>query len=155
MPIWLLTGGTTFKIYLPAVMAATEALIRADESGAETQVTETILLVEDDPQVRNLTRTILARLGYRVLEAESADEAWGVAREHEGPMELLLTDMVMPRMSGTELARWVQAVRPEVRLLYMSGYTEEPGMLTPDTPFIQKSFTSGSLGRKVREVLRG
>ncbi len=149
--------GTAFKIYLPAVMAAAEAVVRAGEGAAEGLATETILLVEDDPQVRSLTRTMLARMGYRVLEAESADEALGIASAHQGPLDLLLTDLVMPRISGTELARRVQLTHPAVRVLYMSGYTDsgviDQGMLTTDTPFIQKPFTRATLSRTVREVL--
>jgi signal transduction histidine kinase/CheY-like chemotaxis protein len=151
--------GTAFKIYLPAVMAAAEAVVRDGEGGAVVPATETILLVEDEPQVRSLTRTMLARLGYRVLETESADEALRITSGHEGPLDLLLTDVVMPRMSGTDLARHVQTARPGVRVLYMSGYTDngviDQGMLAAGTPFIQKPFTSAGLSRKVREVLGG
>jgi signal transduction histidine kinase/CheY-like chemotaxis protein len=151
--------GTAFKIYLPAVMAAAEPLLRDGERAIAAPATETILLVEDDPQVRSLTRTMLARIGYRVLEAESADQALQIAAAHEGPLHLLLTDVVMPRMSGTDLARNVLAARPAVRVLYMSGYTDngviDQGMLAADTPFIQKPFTSAGLRRKVREVLGG
>ena len=149
--------GTAFKIYLPAVMSAAEALARPGEGAAEVLATETILLVEDDPQVRSLTRTMLVRLGYRILEAESADEALGLAAGHQGPLDLLLTDLVMPRISGTELARRVQLTDPAVRVLYMSGYTDsgvvDQGILTADTPFIQKPFTRSMLSRAVREVL--
>ncbi len=151
--------GTAFKIYLPAVMESAEAVVREGEDSTPVPSTETILLVEDEPQVRSLTRTMLARLGYRVLEAESGDEALRIASGHEGPLDLLLTDVVMPRMGGTDLARHVQSTRPGVRVLYMSGYTDngviDQGMLTADTPFIQKPFTSAALSRKVREVLRG
>jgi CheY-like chemotaxis protein len=140
-------------------MAAAEAVVRDGEGGAVVPATETILLVEDEPQVRSLTRTMLARLGYRVLEAESADEALRITSGHEGPLDLLLTDVVMPRMSGTDLARHVQTARPGVRVLYMSGYTDngviDQGMLAAGTPFIQKPFTSAGLSRKVREVLGG
>jgi CheY-like chemotaxis protein len=150
--------GTAFKIYLPAVMAAAEALVRPAEGVDEGLATETILLVEDEPQVRSLTRTMLARLGYRVLEAESADEALSISAGHKGPLDLLLTDLVMPRISGTELARRVQVTHPAVRVLYMSGYTDsgviDQGMLTAETPFIQKPFTRTTLSRAVREVLK-
>lgn len=153
--------GTAFKIYLPAVIGAAETMLREskDGDGDAAPATETVLLVEDDPQVRSLTRTMLARLGYTVLEAESADQALGIVSAHEGPLDLLLTDVVMPRMSGTDLARHLQTVRPGARVLYMSGYTAngvaDQGMLAADTPFIQKPFTSAGLDRKVREVLRG
>jgi CheY-like chemotaxis protein len=152
-------SGTTFKIYLPAVTAAAESLVPGDTGGKTTPATETILVVEDDPQVRSMTRTMLSRLGYHVVVAESADEALSIIPSHEGSLDLLLTDMVMPLMSGTDLARQVQAVRPGIRVLYMSGYTDNDvigrGVLSADTPFIQKPFTSASLSRKVREVLGG
>ena len=102
---------------------------------------------------------MLARLGYRVLEADSADQALTIASGHEGPLDLLPTDVVMPRMSGTDPARHLQTVRSGARVLHMFGYTDngviDQGMLAADTPFIQKPFTSAGLGRKVREVLRG
>jgi signal transduction histidine kinase len=149
--------GTSFKIYLPAVMAPAEALVRTGGGVTAARATETILLVEDDSQVRNLARTILARLGYHVLEAESADEALSITAAYEGQLHLLLTDLVMPRMSGADLARQVQTARPNIRVLYMSGYTDygvlHHGVLAADTPFIQKPFTSATLSRKVREVL--
>jgi signal transduction histidine kinase/CheY-like chemotaxis protein len=149
--------GTAMKLYLPAVMEAAESVAPAGESSAAGQATETILLVEDDPQVRSLTRTMLTSLGYRVLEAESADLALGITSGHEGPLDLLLTDIVMARMSGTDLARELKAARPGLRVLYMSGYTDggvsNQGMLTAGTPFIQKPFTRATLSRTVREVL--
>ena len=149
--------GTALKVYLPAVTEAAESMAPAGESSAAGQATETILLVEDEPQVRSLTRTMLTSLGYRVLEAESADLALGITSGHEGPLDLLLTDIVMPRMSGTDLARELKATRPGLRVLYMSGYTDsgviDQGMLTAGTPFIQKPFTRATLSRTVREVL--
>jgi CheY-like chemotaxis protein len=151
--------GTTFKIYLPAVMEAAEVARRANEGPSVALETGTILVVEDDPQVRTMTRTILVRLGYHVLVAESADDALRIVSGHEGPLDLLLTDVVMPRMSGPELARQVQTARPGARVLFMSGYTDNAvtdlGNLAADTPFIQKPFTSTVLSRKVLEVLRG
>jgi signal transduction histidine kinase len=150
--------GTAFEIYLPAILAPTEAASRPGAEVAAQPATETILLVEDDPQVRNLTRTMLTHMGYHVLGAESAEEALGIAARHEGPLDLLLTDVVMPRMKGTDLAGQIQAERPGVRVLYMSGYTDigavEQVMLTAGTLFIQKPFTSATLGRQVREALR-
>jgi signal transduction histidine kinase/CheY-like chemotaxis protein len=149
--------GTAFKIYLPAVMTPADAQVRGEDVAGVVHATETVLLVEDDDQVRSLTLTMLARLGYRVLEAESADEAIQIAAAHEGPLDLLLSDVVMPRMSGTDLAFRLQTGRPGLRVLYMSGYTDngviDQGMLAADTPFIQKPFTSSMLSRKVREVL--
>jgi DNA-binding NtrC family response regulator len=127
-------------------MEPADALVRPADGGSAPPATETILLVEDDPQVRSLTRTMLARLGYRVLEAESADEALSITSKYEGPLDLVLTDLVMPRMSGTDLVRQMQTARPAIRVLYMSGYTDygviNQAILTADTPFIQKPFTS-------------
>ncbi|MEO8368989.1 MAG: ATP-binding protein [Candidatus Solibacter sp.] len=150
--------GTAFKIYLPALDTAAESLARRDADVDTTPATETILLVEDDPQVRGLTRTMLVRLGYRVFEADSADQALAIAADLQGPLDLLLTDVVMPRVSGTDLARQILDSRPGVRVLYMSGYTDsgviDQGKLSADTPFIQKPFTAESLSRKLREVLK-
>jgi len=151
--------GTAFKIYLPAVNAAAESLEREEVEPLTGTADETILLVEDDPQVRSLSRTMLTRLGYRVFEAETADQAIGIATSLQGPLDLLLTDVVMPRVNGTELAHQLLAIRPDVRVLYMSGYTDggviDQGMLSADTPFIQKPFTAEALNRKIRDVLRG
>jgi signal transduction histidine kinase len=150
--------GTTFQIYLPAVLAAAEAMIHPSAEVAAQPATETILLVEDDPQVRNLTRTMLTHMGYHVLGAESAGEALRVAFRHEGALDLLLTDVVMPHMKGTDLADQIQVVRPGVRVLYMSGYTDigavEQVVLAEGTLFIQKPFTAAALSRLVREALR-
>ncbi len=150
--------GTSFRIYLPAVTAAAEAAVRPGADVTAQPATETILLVEDDPQVRNLTRTMLTHMGYHVLGAESADEALRIASRHEGPLDLLLTDVVMPGMRGTDLANQIQDSRPGVKVLYMSGYTDigavEQVMLTAGTLFIQKPFTSATLSRQVREALR-
>jgi signal transduction histidine kinase/CheY-like chemotaxis protein len=151
--------GTTFKIYLPAISAAVEPPVPDDGVVDAMPATQTILVVEDEPQVRSLTRTMLSRLGYHVVVADGAEEALSIISSHEGPLDLLLTDMVMPVMSGTDLASQVQALRPGIRVLYMSGYTDSDvigrGVLAPDTPFIQKPFTSAALSRKVREVLGG
>jgi len=101
---------------------------------------------------------MLTRLGYRVFEAETADQAIGIASSLQGPLHLLLTDVVMPRVNGTELARQLLTARPGLRVLYMSGYTDggviDQGMLSADTPFIQKPFTADTLNRKIRDVLR-
>jgi signal transduction histidine kinase/CheY-like chemotaxis protein len=152
--------GTAFKLYLPAVISTEVPAVRQNEdAAAEVPVTETVLLVEDDSQVRSLARKILVRLGYRVLEAESADEALNILSDEEGPLDLLLTDIVMPGMNGIELARRVRSIRPGVRVLFMSGYTDnavtEQGILGAGAPFLQKPFTSAILARMVREVLRG
>jgi CheY-like chemotaxis protein len=150
--------GTVFKIYLPVATSAPQPLSQPDESEASAPAGETVLLVEDDQQVRNLTRTMLAARGYRVLEAASSADALKWIAD-EGGIDLLLTDIVMPGRNGVELARLAKAERPAIRLLYMSGYTEsgviDRGLINPETQFIRKPFTSTALNRKIREVLRG
>ncbi|HWB84900.1 MAG TPA: ATP-binding protein [Bryobacteraceae bacterium] len=150
--------GTVFKIYLPASLEPAESLA-ALGSHLETSLgTETILLVEDEDQVRSLTRTMLGRGGYHILDASSPSNALQTVRDFPGRIDLLLTDIVMPRMSGVDLAREILSCRPDVKVLYMSGYTDNgvvnQGVLAPETPFIQKPFTSADLQNKVREVLR-
>jgi signal transduction histidine kinase/CheY-like chemotaxis protein len=150
--------GTAFKIYLPVVGEAAEAPL--DESASwDAAAVETILLVEDEDQVRNLARAILQRQGYRVLEAESATAAEQILREHPERIDLLLTDVVMPRTSGIELAERIRAARPGIKVLFMSGYTDsgiiQQGALSADAPYIQKPFTSAALRERVREALQG
>jgi len=149
--------GTAFKIYLPVVAASPEALRPAAEEREITPAAETVLLVEDEPQVRTLTRTMLTSRGYHVLEAASASDALKLIAEQDQPIDLLLTDIVMPGMNGADLAREAAGARPSIRVLFMSGYTEggviDRGVLDSETPFIQKPFTLGALDRKIREVL--
>ena len=151
--------GTTFRVYFPrtsgaAVMSTFEHLAPEDGRGNET-----ILLVEDDDQVRVLARSILRRNGYVVLEAPNGGEALLICEQHRSKIHLLLTDVVLPRMSGRQLAERLQAQRPEMRVLFMSGYTDDAilqhGVLDSGVPYLQKPLTPGSLTRKVREVLRG
>src|SRR6266850_1561289 len=150
--------GTTFKIYLPRVDAPAEdlELPRAPETVAGT---ETILLAEDDPMLRPLTKGLLERLGYTVIDAENAATALEAARHHGGPIQLLVADVVMPGASGRELARQLEKTRPRTKVLYVSGYTDDAivhhGMLEPGLNFLQKPFTPATLARKVREVLDG
>jgi CheY-like chemotaxis protein len=118
---------------------------------------ETVLLVEDEPMVRRLSREILEMHGYHVLEAMQGDEALRICEQHEGPIHVLLTDVVMPRMSGRELAERVRVLRPDTRILFMSGYTDDAvvrhGIFDEDIPFLQKPFTADVLALKVRAVL--
>ena len=118
---------------------------------------ETILFAEDEEALRVMIREILETAGYAVLSGASVEEILSVARTHKGTIDLVLTDVVMPRMSGRELASGVLAAHPEGRVLYMSGYTDEAishhGVLDAGTQFIQKPFTAEALLRKVREVL--
>src|SRR6266545_641780 len=148
--------GTTFRIYLPrAEGKATVAA--ASEPGVLPRGTETVLLVEDEPAFRALARELLEMLGYTVLESEDVSDALRIAERHPGTIHLLITDVVMPRMNGRTLAKAVQGFRPDLKVLYMSGYTDNvivhEGILERDTPFLQKSFTPSKLARKMREVL--
>jgi PAS domain S-box-containing protein len=148
--------GTSFKIYLPLVkedLAVSEAPPETEVAGGR----EIILLVEDESEVRALSRDILKALGYTVLEAQDPEEAMLRADQHPGPIDLLLTDVIMPRMSGRVLAERLSPQRPEMRTLYMSGYTDDAivhhGVLPSGAPFVEKPFTPDGLARKVREVL--
>ena len=159
--IWLYSEpghGTTFKIYLPRVDAPTEEPLPR-ESAKTLKGTETILLVEDEAMMRPLVKGILEGRGYRVLVAQNAEEALTLAREHVGPIHLLLTDVVMPGVSGPDLAVRLAASRPEAVVLYMSGYTDDAivhyGVLEGALNYIQKPFTPSMLAQKLRQVLEG
>jgi signal transduction histidine kinase/DNA-binding response OmpR family regulator len=158
--IWVYseTGqGTSFKIYLPEVEDAVEET-KTEESRAEVSGgKETVLLAEDEEFVRNFVKDVLQKYGYTVLEAQHGSEALRIGLQHSGPIHLLLTDVVMPRMSGQQLAKQMATLRPTVKVLYMSGYTESAivhhGVLDSNAPFVQKPFTGEALARRVREVL--
>jgi CheY-like chemotaxis protein len=158
--IWVyseLDHGTTFKVYLPRVEAPAEAIRAPVAATGTTAGTETVLLAEDDETLRPLARELLAKLGYLVLEAADSAAALAAARAHPGEIHLLISDVVMPGESGVQLARQLMAERPRLRVLYMSGYTDEAvvrhGLLTPGVNFLQKPFTPDVLARKVRDVL--
>jgi len=168
--------GTAFRIYLPSAAqvaapatnpaAAISALmppplettppVSAPDLDPETSL-ETILVVEDEAGIRALVRKILRRQGYVVLEASNGDDALKICAGHKGKIDLLVTDVMMPRMSGRELADRLTALRPDLRILYVSGYTDDAmlssGSFPSGTAFLQKPFTLGSLLGKVREVL--
>jgi PAS domain S-box-containing protein len=148
--------GTTFKLYLPRVDAPAEPQAPPRETGTLTG-TETVLLAEDDDMLRPLSKALLEKLGYTVLDAANGEDALAVAREHRGPIQLLLADVVMPAPSGRQLAQRLAESRPETRVLYVSGYTDDAivhhGMLEPGLAFLQKPFTPAALARKVRETL--
>ncbi len=152
--------GTTFKIYLPRVAEAVEAPVQilvAPESVAAEPGTETILLVEDEANLRYLARQFLEKQGYRVIDAADGAVAMQIAVAHEGVIHLLLTDVIMPGMNGRELAQRISEIRPNVKVLYMSGYTENVigrnGTLDAGVRLLQKPFTLRDLKSKVREVL--
>jgi signal transduction histidine kinase len=148
--------GTTFKVYLPRVDAPVDPQAPPREVGTITG-TETILLAEDDEMLRPLSKGLLEKLGYTVLESENASQALGLADAHVGPIHLLIADVVMPGASGRELARRLADSRPDTKVLYVSGYTDDAivhhGMLEPGLNFLQKPFTPAALASKVREVL--
>ena len=149
--------GTVFRLYLPVALEAHEPAPAPAVEVREEPATETILLVEDEEQVRSLARAILARQGYQVIDFSSPAEALAFTREHPEQIHLLLTDVVMPEMSGPELARQLRGARPEVKVLFMSGYTEynaaDQGAVAAGTPYIQKPFTADALREKVRAAL--
>jgi two-component system cell cycle sensor histidine kinase/response regulator CckA len=149
--------GTSFKVYLPEVAGLVAGSGRETAALPPERGSETILLTEDEEAVRTLTRKMLAHCGYTILEAASPHQALEIARRHEQPIDLLLTDVVMPEMGGSDLAARLQALRPETRVLYMSGYTDDVivrhGVLEQGCVFLQKPFTAHALSRKVREAL--
>jgi two-component system, cell cycle sensor histidine kinase and response regulator CckA len=153
--------GTTFKMFLPLAEQAQSLESRLPDrpSGVTESAEETILLVEDDPHVQRIVRNILSRSGYRVLTAGGAEEALRIAEEEGGTIHLLLSDLVMPGTGGRELAVQIQKLRPDVSILYMSGYTDDAvirrGVLEAGMAFIQKPFGAEDLARRVREVLDG
>jgi two-component system cell cycle sensor histidine kinase/response regulator CckA len=148
--------GTTFKIYLPAAPAGRVENAEAAGDLAAERGSETIMIVEDDESVRNLVRLMLESKGYHVLAAAGAEEAERICTEG---VDLLLTDVVMPDVNGRALAERLSAVAPSMRILFMSGYSDEAvyrhGEISPDASFIEKPFTDRTLARKVREVLDG
>ena len=152
--------GTTFKVYLP-VMEAEEMSVAAAEQAVRkpTLGSETVLLVEDEPSVRSIARRILERNGYTVLEAHDGRHALRVADQYRQPIQLLLTDMMMPELTGRDVWRSLAPKRSELRVLYMSGYTNDDivrrGLIEADSPFVQKPFTAADLARAVRSTLDG
>jgi two-component system, cell cycle sensor histidine kinase and response regulator CckA len=149
--------GTTFRIYLPRFAGVAERVSLAPTEGPTERGDETILLVEDEDQVRVLARSILRRNGYVVLDAPNAGEALLICEQHPERIHLLLTDVVLPRMNGRQLAERLSAMRPEMKVLFMSGYTDDAflhrGLPDSGVSFLQKPFTPTLLARKVRDVL--
>jgi two-component system cell cycle sensor histidine kinase/response regulator CckA len=149
--------GTTFKIYLPRVDETTAGYKRSAVLQSALQGTETILLAEDEEIVRKLASQVLGMQGYQVLEAANGRAAVSICERHSGPIDLLLTDVIMPEMSGRDVADRLTQLRPEMKVLYMSGYTDNAivhqGVLNEGANFIQKPFSPGALGQMVRQVL--
>jgi len=148
--------GTTFNIYLPRVQEAVETHGAAPAARAADGGTETVLLVEDEESVRQLVRETLEARGYHVLEAENGQAGLTAVAAHSGAIDLLITDVVMPEMGGHELAERLLKERPGIKVIYLSGYTEEAlveGNIDAGKAFLQKPFTLQTLSRKVREVL--
>ena len=150
--------GTTFKLYLPLDEQERDTSVAVDAAPSELpRGNEVVLLAEDASAVRSAVRRILERLGYSVLEAPSGKAAIDIARHAETHVDLLITDVVMPEMSGRELAEQFVALRPQGKVLYMSGYTDDAvlrhGVLSSDVEFIQKPFTKEMLANKIRAVL--
>ena len=149
--------GTTFKIYLPRYQGDVE---RVEEVREETAIdgTGTILAVEDQPDLLELVKKSLEEFGYKVLTAVNPEEGIRLSEEHRGEIDLLLTDVIMPVMNGKELRNRIQAVRPRIKTIFMSGYTANviahEGVLDEGVDFIQKPFTPRSLAQKVQEILK-
>jgi CheY-like chemotaxis protein len=150
--------GTVFKVYLPRVAQAVDVTVRPLLTGPLPRGTETLLVVEDEPSVRHLARSVLDNLGYEVLSALNGQDALHVVREHKGaPVRLVITDVIMPLMGGKVMAEWLKATYPDLKILFTSGYTDEAiadqGVLETGVEFLAKPYTPAGLARKVRQLL--
>lgn len=149
--------GSTFKIFLPRALEAVTPGVAAEARAPMPRGSETVLIVEDEEGVRKLVRSVLETSGYRVLEADSGEAALEVSSAHDEEIQLLVTDVVMPKMSGRDLAEALVLLRPDIRILFLSGYADraviEHGILETGAAFMQKPFTPDALARKVREIL--
>jgi signal transduction histidine kinase/ActR/RegA family two-component response regulator len=151
--------GTTVKIYLPRIDQPVAIEAESHKKRKVVRGTETILLAEDDEMVRTLVRETLERQGYRVLETSDPAQARRTADQHKGTVHLLITDVIMPKINGRELAQQLLKTWPDLKVLYMSGYTDNAvlasGILEKDVAFLQKPFTPAALAEKVRDILEG
>ena len=149
--------GSSFKIYLPRVDESVQQYSRGDEASDTPRGNETILIAEDEESVRKLAVQVLELQGYTVLVAPNGGAALLICERHEGPIDLLITDIVMPELGGIELSGRLAALRPNMKVMYMSGYTNNamPGQVALEVGprFIQKPFTPDSLARRVRVIL--
>jgi DNA-binding NtrC family response regulator len=149
--------GTTFKIYLPRVTETAETPVSKKPELVRKQGFETILLVEDDPGVRELVGSMLTAQGYSVLISKNPQDVGTICERHLGKIHLLLTDLILPGMSGRDVAKLVASLRPDVRVLFMSGYTDDSLIhshgFDKSFAFLQKPFSSVTLAAKIREVL--
>jgi CheY-like chemotaxis protein len=149
--------GTTFRIYLPRVVEIEPAEVPDGSDATGPTGSETVLVVEDEEPVRRVIRTVLSGAGYRILEATNGEEALAVCRREHGNVQLVATDVIMPRMGGGALGQWLRGIDPQIKVLYLSGYTDDAlqrrsVQLTPSS-FLRKPFTAATLLRKVREIL--
>jgi CheY-like chemotaxis protein len=158
--IWVYTEigvGTTFKIYLPALREARPCVPAEAVSGPPVQRSGTVLVVEDQDLFRDMIQSVLEQSGYRILVAPNGDEALRICAEQASSIDLVLTDVVMPKMSGPQLAEQLVALYPRIKVLFMSGYAGDAivrhGILSPRTEFLQKPFGAASLVQKVQAVL--
>ena len=149
--------GATFNIYLPRTEGDADLEEKQQLPVIELDGSETILIVEDDDGLRKFAQKVLQQHGYKVLDAENGEDALRVSEEHDGQIDLMITDVVMPKMGGKEAADRLQPLYPQMKVIYMSGYTDnaivEHGVLAPGLSFLQKPFTPESMARKVREIL--
>jgi CheY-like chemotaxis protein len=150
-------AGTTFSVLLPQAENSAEPDLAPRQPAAASTGSETVLLVEDEAMVRRFARRVLQSQGYTILEARDGEEAMAIAERTEGPIDVLVTDVVMPGMSGRELAVELVRRRPGLRVLYMSGYTDdaiaEHGVLEPGISLVEKPFTRDGLAAMLRKVL--
>ena len=152
--------GTTFRVYLPQHVEVEHAVVSPHNkaSGLPLSRGETVLVVEDEPALLQMAQIMLRKLGYRVLAAGAPNEAIRLAEEHESEIHLAITDVVMPEMNGRDLAEWLQALYPGMKILFMSGYTADViahrGVLEAGVNFLPKPFSLKDLAAKVREVLQ-